>query len=42
MLSISSPFTVITFDEAVVDTVLADVTKITTLSLLSFFFFPPH
>lgn len=34
MLSISSPFTVITFDEEVLDTVLADMTKITTLSFL--------
>lgn len=36
MLSISSPFTVITFDEAVVDMVLADMTKITILSSLFF------
>lgn len=34
MLSVSSPFTVITFDEEAVDAVLADMTKITTLSSL--------
>lgn len=34
MLSISSPFTVITFDEEAVDVVLADMTKTTTLSSL--------
>lgn len=36
VLSISSPFTVITFDQAVVDMVLADMTKITILSSLFF------
>ncbi len=34
MLSISSPFTVITFDEEALATVLVVMTKITTLSFL--------
>lgn len=34
MLSVSSPFTDITFDEEVVDVLLADMTKTTTLSSL--------
>lgn len=34
MLSVSSPVTVITFDEEALDTVLAEMTKITPLSSL--------
>lgn len=34
MLSVSSPFTVITLDEESLDAVLTDMTKITTLSSL--------
>lgn len=37
MLSVSSPVTVITFDEEALDTALAEMTKITPLSSLFLF-----